>query len=84
MTGFLFSPASCCYRPSLIRGPPWAESPVNSHNPARVVEGEVAAHVATDVPARRAELRVAEDAHELGPQAGHSDGVEGGPVGRLE
>jgi len=40
--------------------------------------------VAADVPARRAEPRVTEDAHELGPQAGHSDGVEGragGPAG---
>jgi len=33
--------------------------------------------VATDVPARRAEPVVAEDAHELSPQAGDRDGVQG-------
>ena len=49
---------------------------VDGHDPVGVVEPEVAAHVAADVPARRAEPRVAEDAHELGPQAGDGDGVE--------
>jgi hypothetical protein len=50
---------------------------VDGHNPVGVVEPEVAAHVAADVPARRAEPRVAEDAHELRPQAGDGHGVEG-------
>ena len=50
---------------------------VDGHDPAGVVEPEIAAYVAADVPARRAEPRVAEDAHELGPQAGHRDGVQG-------
>ena len=57
---------------------------VDGHHPVGVVEREVAAHVAADVPARRAEPRVAEDAHQLGPQAGDGDGVErraGGAVG---
>ena len=57
---------------------------VDGHDPVGVVEREVAAHVAADVPARRAEPRVAEDAHELGPQAGDGDGVQrraGGAVG---
>ena len=32
--------------------------------------------MAADVPARRAEPRVAQDVHELGPQAGDGDGVQ--------
>ena len=52
---------------------------VDGHDPVGVVEREVAAHVAADVPARRAEPRVAEDAHQLGPQAGDGDGVERRP-----
>ena len=50
---------------------------VDGRDPAGVVEPEVAASVAVDAPARRAEPRVAENAHELGPQAGHRDGVQG-------
>ena len=52
---------------------------VHGHDPVGVVEPEVAAHVAADVPARRAEPRVAEDIHQLGPQAGHGDGVQWRP-----
>ncbi|GHB17721.1 hypothetical protein GCM10010392_52740 [Streptomyces clavifer] len=57
---------------------------VDGHDPVGVVEPEVSAHVTADVPARRAEPGVAEDAHEFGPQTGDGDGVEGrpdGPVG---
>ncbi len=32
--------------------------------------------MAADVPARRAEPRIAQDAHELGPQADHGDGAQ--------
>ena len=49
---------------------------MDGDDPVGVVEREVAAHVAADVPARRAEPLVAEDAHQLGPQAGDGDGVE--------
>ncbi len=54
---------------------------VDGHDPVGVVEPEVAAHVAADVPARRGEPRVAEDTHEAGPPVGHRDGV-GGRAGR--
>ncbi len=50
---------------------------MDGHDPLGVVEGEIAADVAADVAARGAEVRVAKSAHELGPQAGNSDGVEG-------
>ncbi len=49
-----------------------------------MVEREVAAHVAADVPACGAKARIAEDAHELGPQSGDGDrvgGRAGGAVG---
>jgi hypothetical protein len=56
---------------------------VDGHDPVGVVEPEIAAHVAADVPARRAEPRVAQDAHELGPQTGDGDGVQGRADGAL-
>ena len=43
----------------------------------RMVEREIAAHMAADVSAGRAESRIAEDPHELSPEAGHGDGVQG-------
>ena len=52
---------------------------MHGHHPAGVIEPEVAAHVAAEVPARRAEPRVAQDAHQLGPQAGDRDGVQRRP-----
>ncbi|MFH8585141.1 hypothetical protein [Streptomyces celluloflavus] len=39
--------------------------------------------MAADVPTRRAEPRVAEDAHELSPQTGDGYGVEGRDRKRL-
>jgi hypothetical protein len=57
---------------------------VHGHHPVGVVEREVAAHVAADVPARGAKPRVAEHPHQLGPQAGDGDRVQrraGGAIG---
>ena len=48
---------------------------VDGHDPVGVVESEVAADVTADVAAGGAKTRVAEDGHELGPQAGNGDGV---------
>src|SRR5664279_33713 len=53
---------------------------VDGHDPVGVVEPEVAAHLDANVPAGRGEPRVAEDVHQLGPQGGDGDGVEG-PAG---
>ena len=57
---------------------------VDGDDPVRVVERQVPADVAADVPARSAEPLVAEGRHQLRPQAGDRDGVQGrprGPVG---
>ena len=54
---------------------------VHGYDPVGVVQREVAAHVAAEVPARYAEPRVTQNTHELGPQAGHGDGVQR-PAGR--
>ena len=52
---------------------------MHGDDPVGVVEREVAADVAAEVAAGRAEPRVAEDAHQLRPEPGDGDGVQRRP-----